>query len=90
MVTVVDAARFLEDFQSIDDLKDRQAALGDNDERTVSDLLIDQIEFASVIVINKCDLVTTSTRCIFTGRSPISVSVADDRRTDCSERRNGE
>jgi len=58
MVTVVDAAKFLEDFQSIDDLKDRNAALGEDDERTVSDLLIDQIEFANVIVVNKCDLVS--------------------------------
>ena len=62
MVTVVDAARFLDDFQSIDDLKDRQAAMGADDERTVSDLLLDQIEFASVIVINKCDLVTPEER----------------------------
>ncbi len=62
MVTVVDADSFLEDFQSLDNLKDRQAALGEDDERTVSDLLIDQVEFANVIVINKCDLVTEEER----------------------------
>ena len=62
MVTVVDADSFLEDFQSLDELKDRRSALGEDDERTVSDLLIDQIEFANVIVVNKCDLVTEEER----------------------------
>jgi G3E family GTPase len=55
MVTVVDAAKFLEDFQAIDDLRDRHLALNDGDERTLSDLLIDQIEFANVLIINKTD-----------------------------------
>ena len=58
MVTVVDAAKFLDDFRSVDDLRDRKLAMGDEDERTLSDLLIDQIEFANVLVINKTDLVT--------------------------------
>jgi G3E family GTPase len=57
MVTVVDATKFLEDIRSVDDLRDRRLALGSEDERTLSDLLIDQIEFANVIVINKVDLV---------------------------------
>ncbi|WP_291268416.1 zinc metallochaperone GTPase ZigA [Gemmatimonas sp.] len=57
MVTVVDAYRFLADLGSLDDLKARQLALGDEDERTIPDLLIDQVEFANVIVINKADLV---------------------------------
>ncbi len=58
MVTVVDAERFLADLGSIDDLKARQLALGDHDERTIADLLIDQVEFADVLVINKADRVT--------------------------------
>ncbi|MBB6142613.1 G3E family GTPase [Silvibacterium bohemicum] len=58
MVTVVDAAKFLEDFQAIDDLRDRHLALNDGDERTLSDLLIDQIEFANVLVINKTDRIS--------------------------------
>lgn len=62
MVTVVDADRFLDDFQSLHDLKDRQLARAVDDERTVSDLLIDQVEFANVIVINKCDLVSAEER----------------------------
>jgi G3E family GTPase len=60
MVTLVDAAKFLEDFRSVDDLRDRRLALSTGDERTLSDLLIDQIEFANVIVINKTDLVTAA------------------------------
>lgn len=56
MATVVDAGAFLRDLGSIDDLKARHAALGPEDERSVADLLIDQVEFADVIVINKTDL----------------------------------
>ncbi|MEM9386654.1 MAG: zinc metallochaperone GTPase ZigA [Pseudomonadota bacterium] len=58
MVTVVDAASFLRDYNAADALKDRGESLGEEDERTVTDLLIDQIEFADVIVLNKLDLVT--------------------------------
>jgi G3E family GTPase len=58
MVTVVDSAKFLDDFRSVDDLRDRELALSSDDERSLSDLLIDQIEFANVLVLNKADLVT--------------------------------
>ncbi len=58
MVTVVDSAKFLEDFNSLDDLHDRRLALGEDDERTLGDLLIDQVEFANVLVLNKSDLVS--------------------------------
>lgn len=58
MVTVVDAANFLRDFDSRHSLKDRQMGVGEEDERTIVDLLTDQIEFANVILINKCDLVS--------------------------------
>jgi G3E family GTPase len=57
MVTVVDAASFLHDFQEAEDLRDRGESLGDDDHRTVTDLLIEQVEFADVIVLNKLDLV---------------------------------
>ncbi|MEM8875330.1 MAG: zinc metallochaperone GTPase ZigA [Planctomycetota bacterium] len=57
MVTVVDAANFLRDFDSHQSLDDRNMAAGEDDERTIVDLLTDQIEFANVIVINKTDLV---------------------------------
>lgn len=60
MVTVVDAANFLRDFDSEQDLRDRDLGMSEEDERTIVDLLTDQIEFANVIVINKCDLVEPS------------------------------
>ncbi len=56
MVTVVDAANFLRDYNKAEALKARGEELGPSDERTVTDLLIDQIEFANVILINKVDL----------------------------------
>jgi G3E family GTPase len=58
MLTVVDAERFLDDVGSLDSLLDRHMSLGDDDERNVADLLIDQVEFANVIVLNKADRVT--------------------------------
>ena len=58
MVTVVDAANFLRDYNAAEALADRGESLGEEDERTVTDLLIDQIEFADVIVLNKLDLVS--------------------------------
>ncbi len=56
MVTVVDGANLLRDYASTDFLKDRGEALGEEDERTLVDLLVDQIEFANVIVLNKTDI----------------------------------
>ena len=58
MVTVVDAANFLRDYDAAESLQARGESLGDGDHRTVTDLLIDQIEFADVIVANKMDLVS--------------------------------
>jgi G3E family GTPase len=58
MVTVVDAARFTDDFNSTDRLHDRDQAAGAGDERTLVDLLVDQVEFANVILLNKTDLVS--------------------------------
>ncbi len=58
MVTVVDTASFLRDYSAADALMDRGESLGEDDHRTVSQLLVDQIEFADVIVLNKIDLVT--------------------------------
>ena len=58
MVTVVDAANFMKDFGSWDDLKARKIALGEEDDRNIVDLLVDQVEFANVIIVNKTDLVS--------------------------------
>ncbi|MFC8438831.1 GTP-binding protein [Streptomyces griseoincarnatus] len=57
MVTVVDAANFLPELAGGDELTERGLDQYEGDERTVSDLLMDQIEFADVIVLNKLDLV---------------------------------
>jgi len=58
MVTVVDAAAFRRDVDQADALAERGLAAGEGDERTIADLLLDQVEFANVIVLNKTDLVT--------------------------------
>ncbi|ENQ3079364.1 GTP-binding protein [Bacillus cereus] len=56
MVTVVDANRFWDDYASGESLLDRQEAIDETDTREVIDLLIDQIEFANVIILNKIDM----------------------------------
>ncbi|MBR9763086.1 MAG: GTP-binding protein [Rhodobacteraceae bacterium] len=53
MVTVVDTVNLLNDYSSHDFIRDRGESLGDEDERTLVDLLVDQIEFADVVVLNK-------------------------------------
>jgi len=58
MVTVVDASAFLQDLLSDDELAERGLAAAEDDDRTVGDVLMEQVEFANVIVINKCDLVS--------------------------------
>ena len=62
MVTVVDAAHFLQDFNEADFLQDRGQARDEDDDRTVVDLLIEQVEFCDVIVLNKLDLVSEAER----------------------------
>ena len=57
LVTVVDANRFWQDFASGETLLDRKEAATEDDEREIADLLIDQIEFANVLILNKTDLV---------------------------------
>ena len=58
MVTVVDGYNFLRDYNAADDLRERGLATDDEDERTITDLLVEQIEFANVIVLNKMDKVS--------------------------------
>ncbi|MFT3778391.1 MAG: zinc metallochaperone GTPase ZigA [Ottowia sp.] len=62
MVTVVDAFNFLKDYGSRDSLQSRGESLGEEDARTVVDLLVEQIEFCDVIVLNKADLITAEQR----------------------------
>ncbi len=58
MVTVVDAFNFFKDFGSADTILDREMTDDQEDERTIVNLLTDQVEFANVILLNKSDLVT--------------------------------
>lgn len=57
MVTVVDATRFLEDWQAAESLLERRLALDEGDERTVTDLLVEQVEFADVLLMSKRDCI---------------------------------
>jgi G3E family GTPase len=58
MVTVVDAPAFLRDYASRDTLAGRGEVAGEGDGRMLVDLLIEQVEFADVLILNKADLVT--------------------------------
>lgn len=58
MVTVVDGYNFLRDYESDESIQARGESLGEEDERTVVDLLVDQIEFCDVLILNKIDLIS--------------------------------
>ena len=60
MVTVVDAVNFMKDYDEAKYLQDTGESLGEEDERSVADLLVDQVEFADVILISKTDLVSSA------------------------------
>ncbi len=62
LVTVVDGMNFLRDYQAADDIASRGETLGEEDERSISDLLIEQVEFADVLLISKADLITSAER----------------------------
>lgn len=62
MVTVVDAKAFLRDWRSENLLKDRNLELGEDDERSIANLLTEQVEFADIILINKNDLISDEER----------------------------
>ena len=62
MVTVVDGLNFLLDYQAAESLASRGETLGEEDERSITDLLIEQVEFADVILISKIDLISCSER----------------------------
>jgi G3E family GTPase len=62
MVTVVDGVNFLPDYQAAESLASRGEFLGEEDERSITDLLIEQIEFADVLLISKIDLISQPER----------------------------
>jgi G3E family GTPase len=59
MVTVVDGVNFLHDYQTARSLKDAGEHLGDDDARSITDLLVEQVEFADILLISKTDLMST-------------------------------
>ena len=59
LVTVVDGTRFIGELGAMKEERDSSSL---DDSRTLSHLLCDQIEFANVILLNKCDLITTEQR----------------------------
>ncbi len=67
MVSVVDAANLLSDYSSSDFLSDRGETRDKDDKRTLVDLLVEQIEFADVVVINKISEVTAEARATVRG-----------------------
>ncbi|WP_336087796.1 GTP-binding protein [Nocardia sp. SSK8] len=60
MVTVVDASTFLAELVRGQGLAERELEAGEGDSRTIADLLVDQVEFADVLLINKTDLVSAN------------------------------
>jgi G3E family GTPase len=67
MVTVVDASGFLTELERGDRLAERDLAAAEGDERGISDLLVDQVEFADVLVLNKTDLATPERAAVVEG-----------------------
>jgi G3E family GTPase len=61
MITVVDASTFLEECDGVEELAERGIGLSDEDDRSIVDLLVDQVEFADTIIVNKADLVDQDT-----------------------------
>ena len=58
MVTVIDSKNFLNDYQTFKSLKSQKLEADVDDDRTITDLLIDQIEFADILLLNKTDLIS--------------------------------
>ncbi len=62
LVTVVDGANFTEDYRRAAELRETGESLGEDDERNVADLLVDQIEFCDVLLVSKTDLIDEDAR----------------------------
>ena len=58
MATIVDAANLLANYSTAESVQDRGESSGENDQRSIVSLLIEQLEFADVVIVNKTDLVT--------------------------------
>jgi G3E family GTPase len=82
MVTVVDAFNFLNDFNEAKQLVETDESLGEDDQRNVADLLVDQIEFCDKLIISKSDLITpeqlAELKGILTGLNPVAEQILSD------------
>ncbi|SMD17710.1 zinc metallochaperone GTPase ZigA [Rhizobium sp. RU36D] len=82
MVTVVDCANLLKNYSSTDFLSDRGETAGEGDSRTLVDLLVEQIEFADVVILNKVSTATPdehdAARKIITGLNPDAKLIETD------------
>ncbi len=82
MVTVVDAVNLLTDYSSTDFLSDRGESAGEGDDRVLVDLLVEQIEFANVVLLNKVSAATrdqvTTARQVITALNPSATIIECD------------
>lgn len=82
MVTVVDAFNFLHDFNEAKQLLETEESLGEEDQRNVADLLVDQIEFCDKLIISKSDLISAEQllelKAILTSLNPVAEQVLAD------------
>lgn len=82
MVTLVDAFNFLNDFYEAKQLRETAESLGEEDQRNVADLLVDQIEFCDKLIISKTDLISadqlSQLQAILTGLNPVAEQIISD------------
>lgn len=82
MVTMVDAFNFLRDFHEAKQLVETDESLGEEDQRNVADLLVDQIEFCDKLIISKSDLISANQLAelqgILTGLNPVAEQIIAD------------
>ena len=82
MVTMVDAFNFLRDFHEAKQLVETDESLGEEDQRNVADLLVDQIEFCDKLIISKSDLINANQLAelqgILTGLNPVAEQIIAD------------
>ncbi|GAB0174637.1 MAG: zinc metallochaperone GTPase ZigA [Candidatus Altimarinota bacterium] len=82
MVTVVDAKEFLKNFSTAEALKDRAWEATPEDDRTIVDLLVEQVEFCDVLIVNKISGILeeekTTLRAILKGLQPTAEYIETD------------
>lgn len=82
MVTMVDAFNFLNDFHEAKQLLETDESLGEDDQRNVADLLVDQIEFCDKLIISKSDLISreqlVELQGILTSLNPVAEQIIAD------------